>query len=95
MYVLETLFHSASSKATFVGRYEPATTTLSIFSKIHDDYDEQVAAEAQAQHETSESEISDIEMSPEMIKAASYSSLIMEKVQVEGDSISRSFLNTT
>jgi hypothetical protein len=95
IYVFETLFRSASSKAAFVCKYEPVTTTLSVFSKIHDEYDEQVAAEAQAQQETSDSEISDIEMSPEMIKAASYGSLIMEKVQAEGDSISRSFLNTT
>ena len=93
MYVLETLFHSAQSKTAFVEQYEPTTSSLSVFASIHAEYDERVAAEAQAQQEASESELSEIEMSPEMIKAASFSSF-MDK-SAETDSNSRSFLNTT
>ena len=93
IYVLETLFHSAQSKTAFVEQYEPTTSSLSVFASIHAEYDERVAAEAQAQQEASESELSEIEMSPEMIKAASFSSF-MDK-SAETDSNSRSFLNTT
>ena len=93
IYVLETLYKSAESKTAFVTKYEPTTSSLPVFAHIHAEYDEREAAEAQAQQEGSESELSDIEMSPEMIKAASYSSLI-DKTG-ENDSISRSFLNTT
>ena len=93
IYVLETLFHSAQSKTAFVEQYEPTTSSLSVFASIHAEYDERVAAEAQAQQEASESELSEIEMSPEMIKAASFSSF-MDK-SAETDSNSRSFLTTT
>ena len=100
MYVLETLFHSAMSKVTFVEQYTPVTSKLSVFSQIHEEYDMKVAEEEAQAHvalqETSESELSDIEMSPEMLKAASYSSLIEKPSAVaEGDQVSRSFLNTT
>ena len=93
IYVLETLFKKAQCKKTFVEQYEPTTTTLSVFADIHAEYDAKVVAEAQAQQEASESELSEIEMSPEMIKAASYGSFIEKSA--ENDSNSRSFLNTT
>ena len=63
LYALETLFFTSTNKAAFLKLYRPNTRTLPVFEKIHSMFD----SERDEEDETSESELSDIEMSPEMI----------------------------
>lgn len=90
IFVLETLYQSATCKSTFVDQYQSATARLSVFERIYEEADDE---EVEATHETSESELSEIEMSTEMHKAASCSSLIENSCKKE--QISRSSLNST
>ena len=66
MFILETLFEKAHSKAGFIKKYEPTTNTLPVFAKIHDEHDSEDDYEAQSSQDASESELSEIEMSPEV-----------------------------
>ena len=50
--------------------YTPATKTLPVFAKIHEKGENYEEPESYTASEISDNEISDIEMSPEMIKNA-------------------------
>lgn len=66
MYVLETLFQSALCKRSFLKAYKPVTKRLSVFAQIEAEYEASKANNAQSSSEASESELSEIEMSPEV-----------------------------
>ena len=66
LYALETLFFTSTNKAAFLKLYRPNVRKLPVFEKIHSMFD----SEKDEEDETSESELSDIEMSPEMIQNA-------------------------
>ena len=87
MYILETLFEKSQSKQRFISNYKPTTSTLPVFAKIHDELDE----EATSLQEASDLELSEIEMSPEMLKATS-DTYACAKLRKQGSS---SFLNST
>ena len=65
-----------------MGSYTPATKTLPVFAKIHEKGDREEESESCAASEASENELSDIEMSPEMIKNAIFGASI-EKPSTE------------
>ena len=67
LYALETLFFTSQNKGAFLKLYRPNTKTLPVFANIHALFDNERAEEDGTAGEASESELSDIEMSPEMI----------------------------
>ena len=56
--------------------YTPATKTLPVFGNIHDKGEKEEESETCMASEVSECNISDIEMSPEMIKNAIFGAVI-------------------
>ncbi len=66
LYVMETLFAASPDKGAFLENYQPKTQKLAVFASIHAQYDEERVEEARVAQETSVSELSEIEMSPEV-----------------------------
>ena len=60
LFAFETFYFSAQSKAAFFKLYRPSTRILPVFEQIH-------AMNDLVEEEETESELSDIEMSTEMI----------------------------
>ena len=93
LYILETFFASAVCKRRFLETHEPTTSRLPVFREIHAFYDARKATQLALTQESSEGELSDIEMSAEVIKSAAFA-CIGEKFG-ENEQISASFLNTS
>lgn len=91
LFKLETQFHSAVDKARYLETFESRTVRLPIFADIHAEWDAQQAPAPQA--EQSDSELSDIELSPEMAAESDFNG-IKERFH-SPISKSESSLNTT
>ena len=91
--MFETLFASSVDKKAFIESYQPQISKLPVFAQIHAKYDEERAEEARLAQETSVSDLSEIELSPEMFRCLS--SPDKEGKSSLNLSNSSSFLNTT
>ena len=93
MFKYERSYASAASKSNFMKTFVPEPERLPVFAQIHAQYDAERAAERQQMQAESDSELSEIEMSPEMMRNNDYSGEIEKSAC--GDSNQTSFLNTT